>query len=608
MPKLDIIVTHHEESQPEIEPFFTMLKNQQNVDFSDITVTVVDTGTYHPTIPYHDAKIVGAPGSNAATARNTGFSSTSSPWVMFCDCDDMFADVCSLSSILDNIPTEDCDVIWSRTIIQTKRSENEFIFYPVNEMDFTTTDGKIYRRDVLTSHGIGFPEFSRYDYEYIFNAIVLDAVPPHRIAKLTTDFYVYYKRYRENSLLHSCDAYCDRANDIRKYINLTELFASLGEDYKAGCFLARALYRAYYEVHEPVAGNPSVKPVNMTYLLDVFRKYHKYYDDLLLCDREPIQNEILTEVSNLIQGMYNEHGVELYFWHDNVPYEQWFNNTFDVRDLPPTPDNPEPSPGCTSPAKYMRVAVYTGTRNVYQSMLTSAKSLLCHTAVDKIYFLIEDNTFPFQIPDTIECIDVSPIEAVFKDTPTDGNVTCPTPNYNNPWTWMCLVRAFFPELFERTDQVLSLDIDTIIEQDISDLWDTDLDGYYLAGVPEPQRQRKSTDPIYINFGVVLMNLKKMREDGIQQKVIDLLLTTKLDCPEQTAYNRICANRILPLDAEYNHTAFSHITGESQNPKIVHYAGQKFWRHYSLPQKYEKMPINEVADRQMQLQAERISHE
>ena len=37
----------------------------------------------------------------------------------------------------------------------------------------------------------------------------------------------------------------------------------------------------------------------------------------------------------------------------------------------------------------MRAAVYSGTRNVYENMLISAKSLLEHSNVEKIYFLIE---------------------------------------------------------------------------------------------------------------------------------------------------------------------------------------------------------------------------
>ena len=39
----------------------------------------------------------------------------------------------------------------------------------------------------------------------------------------------------------------------------------------------------------------------------------------------------------------------------------------------------------------MKAAVYAGTRNVYEDMIPSMKSLLIHSDVNKVYFLIEDN-------------------------------------------------------------------------------------------------------------------------------------------------------------------------------------------------------------------------
>ena len=38
-----------------------------------------------------------------------------------------------------------------------------------------------------------------------------------------------------------------------------------------------------------------------------------------------------------------------------------------------------------------RVAVYMGTRNVYRQMAAACKSLLYHTRVDRVWFLIEDD-------------------------------------------------------------------------------------------------------------------------------------------------------------------------------------------------------------------------
>ena len=49
-----------------------------------------------------------------------------------------------------------------------------------------------------------------------------------------------------------------------------------------------------------------------------------------------------------------------------------------------------------------KVAVYTGSSNIYEDMLICAKSLVAHSDVEKIFFLIEDDGFPYDIPDLIE--------------------------------------------------------------------------------------------------------------------------------------------------------------------------------------------------------------
>ena len=48
---------------------------------------------------------------------------------------------------------------------------------------------------------------------------------------------------------------------------------------------------------------------------------------------------------------------------------------------------------------------------------------------------------------------------------------------------MAMMRATLSKLFPNLDQILSLDVDTIIEKDISNLWNLNLDDYYLAATP-----------------------------------------------------------------------------------------------------------------------------
>ena len=168
---------------------------------------------------------------------------------------------------------------------------------------------------------------------------------------------------------------------------------------------------------------------------------------------------------------------------------------------------------------------------------------------------------------------------------------------------MCMMRAAYPEIFSKYDKVLSLDIDIVMDDKVADLWDYDLNGYYLAGVPERQRQKTSSDPLYINFGVVLMNLAMLRDDDKQEEIIRILNTQKVDCPEQGAFNKACAGKILELPADFNYTTYSHITGDAQKQRIIHYAGQKFWRHYKMVKKYSDLDWDEVMKRQSELKGE-----
>jgi lipopolysaccharide biosynthesis glycosyltransferase len=49
---------------------------------------------------------------------------------------------------------------------------------------------------------------------------------------------------------------------------------------------------------------------------------------------------------------------------------------------------------------------------------------------------------------------------------------------------MVLIRAAYSKIFPELDRILSIDMDTVVNENISDLWDLDLTDYYLAAVEE----------------------------------------------------------------------------------------------------------------------------
>ena len=238
-----------------------------------------------------------------------------------------------------------------------------------------------------------------------------------------------------------------------------------------------------------------------------------------------------------------------------------------------------------------KVVVYSGTRKVYPDMVTASKSLLAHTKVDRLYFVTEDskNKFPIKLPDFFEVINVAEQQYFMP--------TCP--NRNTHLTYMVLMRAAFHEIFPKEKVVLQLDCDTIVNGDISGIWDNyDISDYYFACVKEPssckggKHERPDISDEYFNMGVALMNLEKLR-DGKGDRLIRQLNYVRYKANEQDCINAWCKGKILELPSDYN--ASRDWTAPTDNELITHFAGIKEWRDEPLWKKYEKMTFEEAME-------------
>lgn len=110
------------------------------------------------------------------------------------------------------------------------------------------------------------------------------------------------------------------------------------------------------------------------------------------------------------------------------------------------------------------------------------------------------------------------------------------------------------------DQVLALDSDTLITGDISDLWNMDMGDHILSGVVDCmnlkayRRQFGLTgEEFYCNAGVFMVNLKKWREEKIEDEIKRIIAEKNGNVFffEQTLMNYSCRGRILKLHPKYN---------------------------------------------------------
>lgn len=217
----------------------------------------------------------------------------------------------------------------------------------------------------------------------------------------------------------------------------------------------------------------------------------------------------------------------------------------------------------------LKTVVYAGTENLYDAMRVSLNSLLYNNNIDRVYFLTEHDKFPLELPHIVKNINVK-------------NQTYFTPsgaNYNTRWKYMSLMRIALPKILAE-DKVLWLDCDTIVDGDISELFEIDIENNYFAGVKEPD---KSKWRIYVNAGVLFMNLAQIRKDNLDDKMIDKLNRIPYPLPDQDAINEFAQGRIVPISGMYN---VSPYTEPSDVKKIYHFAANAYFRNQPLYKKYD----------------------
>lgn len=228
----------------------------------------------------------------------------------------------------------------------------------------------------------------------------------------------------------------------------------------------------------------------------------------------------------------------------------------------------------------MRAAVYSGTRNVYDNMVIAMKSLLVNSTIDKIYFLIEDEQFPYELPSKVECIDMSKQPWIRADCP---NI------YHNWGRQMNLIRLALAKIFPNLDKILSLDNDTFVLSDISNLWDIDLSNYYAAGVRDTAEL--NVHGLYINAGVVLYNLDKIRNDKIDDKLLQKVHERKRDYPMQDPLNEIISSKVYELPSQYN-SCPAFMNYDPLEAKIIHFAGDRHYLENPLTQLYKNLKLGD----------------
>lgn len=174
-------------------------------------------------------------------------------------------------------------------------------------------------------------------------------------------------------------------------------------------------------------------------------------------------------------------------------------------------------------------------------------------------------------------------------TPFLDKINLPEATYYAPANKYTMIRCLTPNYFSSVDKMLYLDTDTVfLQEGIEQLWETNITDYYMAGCEdiivtkfqplqvERKNTKNSTD--YINGGVILFNFKKIREDKLDLKLVEMCNNWNLDELEpfyldQSLLNYLFAGKIKLVDYKYND--FSLVTSYAILPLQIKYLNQKY---------------------------------
>lgn len=151
------------------------------------------------------------------------------------------------------------------------------------------------------------------------------------------------------------------------------------------------------------------------------------------------------------------------------------------------------------------------------------------------------------------------------------------------FTMSIFYRLFIPELFPQYDKAIYIDSDTIVNDDIAKLYNTELGNnlfgactdssiQYVAEMVKYIKDVLALDPKkYINSGMLVMNCKAFRDEHFIDHFMDLLEKYHFDriALDQDYLNEIGEGRILHLDPRWDAMPNEN-TEPLKDPGLIHY--------------------------------------
>lgn len=160
------------------------------------------------------------------------------------------------------------------------------------------------------------------------------------------------------------------------------------------------------------------------------------------------------------------------------------------------------------------------------------------------------------------------------------------PNEQTSYSPYAILRLFADTVDIMPDKLLYLDVDIMFNRDVHLLYDIDVEDYEYAAARD-HYGKFLINFNYINSGVLLLNLKRIRETGLFAKARKMIQTQKILFVDQTAlYKSTTRKKMLPQ--RFNDQKFLH-----PHTVVRHFSKRLFWLPYPHTDNVKQWQVSRI---------------
>ena len=206
-----------------------------------------------------------------------------------------------------------------------------------------------------------------------------------------------------------------------------------------------------------------------------------------------------------------------------------------------------------------------GNYKVFDGMILSALSITKHCKDPiKLYVLTMDLTELKDVYKPISDENIQIIKKIYKQANSQSDVIkidltdmykkefANSPSNNNFYTPYTFLRLFADQLDILPDKIIYLDTDVMAYGNIKELFDIDIQEYEIGAVKD-YYGKVFINPRYCNAGVLLLNMKMLKQTKMLNRAMRMCATKKLFLNDQTAIHKCTKlKKILPSKFNEQH--------------------------------------------------------